>query len=104
MADAPVGRRIVVGLLGLGVLGVAFGARAANGIAELMAPIEERDPTGLTGLIPAAGGFRYYSISGGGPPRPAPGYPGDLRRPGGKGRASHYTHLAGVSAHRVGPG
>jgi DMSO/TMAO reductase YedYZ molybdopterin-dependent catalytic subunit len=69
MADAPVGRRIVLGMLGLGGLGVAFGARAANAIAQLMAPIEEHDPTGLTGLIPAAGGFRYYSISGSEPLR-----------------------------------
>jgi len=64
-----VGRRIVLGMLGLGVLGVAFGARAANAIATLMAPVEEHDPTGLTSLIPAAGGFRYYSISGSEPLR-----------------------------------
>jgi DMSO/TMAO reductase YedYZ molybdopterin-dependent catalytic subunit len=69
MADAPVGRRIVLGMIGLGGLGVAFGARAANAIAQLMAPIQERDPTGLSSLIPAAGGFRYYSISGGEPMR-----------------------------------
>jgi DMSO/TMAO reductase YedYZ molybdopterin-dependent catalytic subunit len=64
MPDSPVGRRIVLGMLGLGGLGVAFGAHAANAISQFMAPIEEHDPTGLTSLIPAAGGFRYYSISG----------------------------------------
>ena len=69
MADAPVGRRIVLGMLGVGAVGVTFGARAANAIAQLMAPIEEHDPTGLTSLIPAAGGFRYYSITGSEPLR-----------------------------------
>ncbi len=101
MADAPVGRRIVVGLLGLGVLGVAFGARAANGIAELMAPIEERDPTGLTGLIPAAGGFRYYSISGGEPLRTPQDYRltvgGLVERP----RTYTYADLAALPRTRM---
>jgi DMSO/TMAO reductase YedYZ molybdopterin-dependent catalytic subunit len=69
VADAPVGRRIVLAMVGLGVAGVAVGARATNAISRLMAPVEERDPTGLTSLIPAAGGFRYYSISGGEPLR-----------------------------------
>lgn len=69
MADAPVGRRIVLAMLGLGAAGVALGARATNAISRLMAPLEERDPTGLTSLIPAAGGFRYYSISGSEPLR-----------------------------------
>jgi DMSO/TMAO reductase YedYZ molybdopterin-dependent catalytic subunit len=101
MADAPVGRRIVVGMLGLGVLGVAFGARAANGIAQLMAPIEERDPTGLTGLIPAAGGFRYYSISGGEPLRTPQDYRltvgGLVERP----RTYTYADLAALPRTRV---
>jgi DMSO/TMAO reductase YedYZ molybdopterin-dependent catalytic subunit len=69
MTDAPVGRRIVLGMLGLGVAGVAFGARATDGISALMAPIELHDPTGLSGLIPAAGGWRYYSVAGSEPLR-----------------------------------
>jgi DMSO/TMAO reductase YedYZ molybdopterin-dependent catalytic subunit len=69
MADPPVGRRIVAAMLGLGVVGVVFGARASDAIGRLMAPLEERDPTGLTSLIPAAGGFRYYSIAGREPAR-----------------------------------
>jgi DMSO/TMAO reductase YedYZ molybdopterin-dependent catalytic subunit len=69
MADAPVGRRIVLGMLGLGAAGVAFGSHASDAISNLMAPVEEHDPTGLTSLVPAAGGFRYYSISGSEPKR-----------------------------------
>ncbi|MGE5290078.1 MAG: molybdopterin-dependent oxidoreductase [Micromonosporaceae bacterium] len=69
MADTPVGRRIVLGMLGLGAAGVAFGSRVSDAISSLMAPVEERDPTGLTSLVPAAGGFRYYSISDSEPAR-----------------------------------
>ncbi|MFB7381227.1 hypothetical protein [Kitasatospora purpeofusca] len=52
----PVGRRVVLGLLGLGAAGVAAGPyllRAQEAVAG-------RDPTGLTGLLPGGGGFRYY--------------------------------------------
>jgi DMSO/TMAO reductase YedYZ molybdopterin-dependent catalytic subunit len=55
---APVGRRIVLGMVGLGMLGVAFGKPIGDGIASLA----KDDPTGLSALIPAAGGFRYYSV------------------------------------------
>ena len=55
---APVGRRLVLGMVGLGLLGVAFGKPIGDGIASLA----QDDPTGLSALIPAAGGFRYYSV------------------------------------------
>jgi DMSO/TMAO reductase YedYZ molybdopterin-dependent catalytic subunit len=99
MKDAPVGRRIVLAMLGLGGLGVAFGGRAANAIAALMAPVEERDPTGLTGLIPAAGGFRYYSISGGEPLRTPADY--RLTVTGLVDRPSIYTYADLVSMPRT---
>jgi DMSO/TMAO reductase YedYZ molybdopterin-dependent catalytic subunit len=51
---APVGRRIVLGMLGLGALGVAAGARLQGGVNEALEPIG--------GLVPAGGGFRYYSV------------------------------------------
>ncbi|MEV7354862.1 molybdopterin-dependent oxidoreductase [Kitasatospora sp. NPDC091276] len=54
----PVGRRVVLGLLGLGAVGVAAGPylqRAESGLAE-------RDPSGLSGLLPGNNGFRYYSV------------------------------------------
>ncbi|MBV6696812.1 molybdopterin-dependent oxidoreductase [Kitasatospora aureofaciens] len=54
----PVGRRVVLGLLGLGAAGVAAGPylqRAQDTVAG-------KDPTGLTGLLPGGGGFRYYSV------------------------------------------
>lgn len=62
---APVGRRVVLGLLGLGALGVVAGERVQAGLGQLMA----NDPTGLTSLIPAGNAWRYYSVTGPVPPR-----------------------------------
>lgn len=59
-AGKPVGRRVVLGMLGLGALGVAVGGPVSSVIAK----IGENDPTGLSGLLPATGGFRYYSVVG----------------------------------------
>jgi DMSO/TMAO reductase YedYZ molybdopterin-dependent catalytic subunit len=61
----PVGRRVVLGLLGLGALGVVGGARLQSGLNAVLAPVELRDPTGLVGLLPLGDTFRYYSVTGG---------------------------------------
>jgi len=65
----PVGRRIVLGMLGLGALAVVAGNRAQSLIDRFLAPLGNSDPTGLTGLLPAAGGFRYYSVTASVPAR-----------------------------------
>lgn len=54
------GRRVVLGMLGLGALGVLTGKTVQGGINA----IASRDPTGLTSLLPGTGGFRYYSVTG----------------------------------------
>ncbi|HTY72829.1 MAG TPA: molybdopterin-dependent oxidoreductase [Actinomycetes bacterium] len=56
----PVGRRIVLAMLGLGAVGVAVGSRVTNALSG----VEAKDPTGLAQLLPTGGGFRYYSIAG----------------------------------------
>ena len=61
---APVGRRVVLGLLGLGALGVLGGASLQNGLSAALAPIQTRDPTGLVDLIPLGNTFRFYSVTG----------------------------------------
>ncbi|MGI8332818.1 molybdopterin-dependent oxidoreductase [Actinomadura scrupuli] len=54
----PVGRRVVLGMVGLGVVGIAVGARAQSAVTRALGPVGSQ----VGGLIPAAGGFRYYSV------------------------------------------
>ncbi len=70
----PVGRRVVLGLLGVGALGIVTGTRAQSGLSSFLAPIQLRDPTGLTSLLPVGNTFRYYSVTGGVPTRDATSY------------------------------
>ncbi|MDP9073656.1 MAG: molybdopterin-dependent oxidoreductase [Actinomycetota bacterium] len=72
--DKPIGRRVILGMLGLGVAGVLGGARVQDAMNKVLSPVQAADPTGLTGLIPAAGGFRIYSVSGSLPSQSATGY------------------------------
>src|SRR5256885_593883 len=69
----PVGRRVFVGLLGLGGLGVAFGAKVQNALERALAPVEAKDGTGLSSLLPV-GRFRIYSVTGDLPSRSAADY------------------------------
>src|SRR6478735_11539281 len=71
---APVGRRVVLGLLGLGALGIATGTRAQDALTTVLAPIQLRDPTGLTSLLPVGDTFRFYSVTGSVPTRDATSY------------------------------
>jgi DMSO/TMAO reductase YedYZ molybdopterin-dependent catalytic subunit len=73
-AGTPVGRRVVVGLLGLGVAGVLGGAAFSRRLSELLAPVELRDPTGLLGVLPLGPAFRFYSVTGAVEPRDAATY------------------------------
>ncbi|MFI8207530.1 molybdopterin-dependent oxidoreductase [Streptomyces sp. NPDC085937] len=59
----PVGRRVLLGTLGLGALGLAAAPTLQRGLESFLAGASERDPTGLTGLLPNGGGFRYYSVT-----------------------------------------
>src|SRR5690242_18718968 len=53
-----VGRRVVLGMVGLGAVGVVIGARVQSGVSRAIGPVG----SGVSGLIPAAGGFRFYSV------------------------------------------
>ncbi|MER5642027.1 molybdopterin-dependent oxidoreductase [Kitasatospora sp. NPDC002227] len=66
----PVGRRVVLGMIGLGVAGVAAGPYLQRGVEN----VTSKDPTGLSGLLPGGGGFRYYSVAGSVPSRSAADY------------------------------
>lgn len=71
---SPVGRRVFLGLLGLGAVGVVGGASVQSGLGKALAPVQLSDPTGLSGLVPLGNTFRYYSVTGPVQPRDATTY------------------------------
>lgn len=65
---------MVLGLFGLGALGIVTGNKVQEGLSQLLAPIQLRDPTGLTSLVPLGNTWRYYSVTGSVAPRDATTY------------------------------
>ena len=61
---SPVGRRLLLGTVAAGAAGLATAPYLQRGWDGLLAKASQDDPTGLTGLLPNPGGFRYYSIVG----------------------------------------
>ncbi len=57
------GRRVLLGTLGLGALGVVAAPALQRGMEAFLGDAAQRDPTGLTDLLPNGGGFRYYSVT-----------------------------------------
>lgn len=88
-AGTPVGRRTILGLLGLGAAGVVGGHRLQDGSAGTLAPIEQHDPTGLSALVPLGDTFRFYSVTGSVPSPSAAAY--RLRVSGLVGQAGSYS-------------
>lgn len=62
----PVGRRVVLGMLGLGAAGVLFGSRVTDTVNRVFSPLDA--------ALPAAGGFRIYTVTGSLPSRSASEY------------------------------
>jgi DMSO/TMAO reductase YedYZ molybdopterin-dependent catalytic subunit len=67
-AGTPVGRRVFLGLLGLGAAGVLLGARVQDWLEREVGPLIAKDGTGLASLLPI-GRFRIYTVTGGLPSR-----------------------------------
>ncbi|MCW2496181.1 molybdopterin-dependent oxidoreductase [Jatrophihabitans sp.] len=63
-AGAPVGRRTILGLVGLGAAGVVGGSRVQDLLGRWLGPLEANDPTGLLALFPLGDTFRFYSVTG----------------------------------------
>lgn len=53
----PIGRRVFIGLSGVGILGIFFGSRAQTSIGSAIG-------SGLGGILPGGNRFRIYSITG----------------------------------------
>jgi DMSO/TMAO reductase YedYZ molybdopterin-dependent catalytic subunit len=64
----PVGRRVFLGLVGLGAAGIVFGARAQDALERTVGPVLSKDGTGIANLFPI-GRFRIYSVTGSLPSR-----------------------------------
>jgi DMSO/TMAO reductase YedYZ molybdopterin-dependent catalytic subunit len=60
---APVGRRLFLGVLGVGAVGVLWGAKAQDWLESAVAPIVAKDGTGLSAFLPI-GRFRIYTVTG----------------------------------------
>lgn len=71
---APVGRRMVLGMLAAGAAGVAAAPFLQSAYDSTLGAAAQQDPTGLTGLLPGGGGFRYYSVTGSVPAKDAHTY------------------------------
>jgi hypothetical protein len=54
---SPIGRRVFLGVVGLGAAGIVFGAKAQNVIGNVVG-------SGSGGLLSFGDRFRIYSISG----------------------------------------
>ena len=67
-AGSPIGRRVFLGLVALGGLGVVAGAKIQNSLERATAGLLAKDPTGLLSLLPL-GRFRFYTVTGNFPHR-----------------------------------
>ncbi|MFC8132497.1 molybdopterin-dependent oxidoreductase [Streptomyces sp. NPDC057302] len=61
-------------MLGLGALGVAAAPPLQRGLEAFLGAASDKDPTGLTDLLPNGGGFRYYSVAASVPHKSASTY------------------------------
>jgi DMSO/TMAO reductase YedYZ molybdopterin-dependent catalytic subunit len=55
----PVGRRVVLGMLALGAVGIGVGKWLSSGVSDVVSATAP----GLAAVIPAAGGFRIYTVT-----------------------------------------
>ncbi|MEI2717509.1 MAG: molybdopterin-dependent oxidoreductase [Candidatus Nanopelagicales bacterium] len=69
-SGAPVGRRVVLGLVVLGAAGVVFGRRLSDATTAAVATVAP----GLQKVLPATGGFRIYTVTNGYPERTVADY------------------------------
>lgn len=70
----PVGRRLVLGMLGLGAGTMAAAPWLQGRLETALGAVADKDPTGVTGLLPNGGGFRYYSVTSSVPHKDADSY------------------------------
>jgi DMSO/TMAO reductase YedYZ molybdopterin-dependent catalytic subunit len=70
----PIARRVMLSMLGAGAAGLAAAPLLQRGWERFLGAASRNDPTGLTGLLPNPGGFRYYSVAASVPRKTAADY------------------------------
>ncbi|WP_353940350.1 molybdopterin-dependent oxidoreductase [Streptomyces sp. HUAS MG91] len=70
----PVARRAMLATLAAGAAGIATAPYLQRGWEAVLGAASQADPTGVTGLLPNPGGFRYYSVVGSVPRKDAHTY------------------------------
>ncbi len=70
----PIGRRLFLGILGLGAIGVVFGNTVQRIVGTITAPFTNANGSGLGALIPGANRFRLYTVTGSYPDIPKERY------------------------------
>jgi hypothetical protein len=73
-AGSPIGRRLFLGVLAAGALGVAFGSDLQRGVGDLLSGVASTNGSGLGALIPGADRFRIYTVTSGYPWKPPSRY------------------------------
>lgn len=63
----PIGRRVVLGMLGLGAVGVVAGSTIQRGVDTALRPVTANDPTGLSSFLPGGDYFEIYTVTSGYP-------------------------------------
>lgn len=66
----PIGRRVVLGMAGIGALGVVFGAPVDGWVADVLQPLSSGAGSGLADLIPGSDYFQLYTVTSGFPETP----------------------------------
>lgn len=65
-SGTPVGRRVFLGMVGLGAVGIVAGARVQSAVGRLLQPVTAATG-GLSALIPGSDTFRIYTVTDGFP-------------------------------------
>ncbi|MHB1488318.1 MAG: molybdopterin-dependent oxidoreductase [Acidimicrobiales bacterium] len=60
----PVGRRVLLAMMGAGAVGILFGSTAQRLVGDALSPITSNSGFGLGSILPAANRFRIYSVTG----------------------------------------
>ncbi|WP_218128970.1 molybdopterin-dependent oxidoreductase [Nonomuraea maritima] len=60
----PIARRVMFSMLAAGAAGLVAAPYVQGGWEKILGTVSQNDPTGLTGLLPNPGGFRYFSVAG----------------------------------------